>query len=74
LSPSTYSSVWQQAQIAVGMQAVVIDARGHMLGRLASIIAKQALSGHQVVSAIAASLSVTVFPGVQERINTVKPS
>ncbi len=56
------------------MQAVVIDARGHMLGRLASIIAKQALSGHQVVSAIAASLSVTVFPGVQERINTVKPS
>jgi ribosomal protein L13 len=37
------------------MQAVVIDARGHMLGRLASIIAKQVLSGHQIVSAIATS-------------------
>lgn len=32
-------------------QTVVIDARAHMLGRLASIIAKQILSGHHVVRA-----------------------
>lgn len=31
------------------MQTVVIDARGHMLGRLASILAKQLLNGQQVV-------------------------
>ena len=31
------------------MQTVVIDARGHMLGRLASILAKQILNGQQVV-------------------------
>jgi large subunit ribosomal protein L13Ae len=28
---------------------VIIDARGHLLGRLASIIAKQLLSGQKVV-------------------------
>lgn len=32
------------------MQAVVIDARGHMLGRLASVVAKQILSGQHIVS------------------------
>ena len=32
------------------MQTVVIDARAHMLGRLASIVAKEALSGKHVVS------------------------
>lgn len=31
-------------------QTVVIDARAHMLGRLASIVAKQILSGYHVVS------------------------
>ena len=31
------------------VQTVVIDARGHMLGRLASILAKQMLNGQQVV-------------------------
>ncbi len=31
-------------------QTVVIDARGHMLGRLASIVAKQALNGQHIVS------------------------
>jgi hypothetical protein len=30
---------------------VVVDARGHMLGRLASILAKQLLNGQQIVSA-----------------------
>lgn len=33
------------------VQTVVVDARGHMLGRLASILAKQLLNGQQVVSA-----------------------
>ena len=32
------------------LQTVVIDAHGHMLGRLTSIIAKQLLSGQQIVS------------------------
>jgi hypothetical protein len=31
-------------------QTIVIDARAHMLGRLASIVAKQVLAGHQIVS------------------------
>jgi len=31
---------------------VVIDARAHMLGRLASIVAKQILLGYHVVSAL----------------------
>ena len=29
---------------------VVVDCRGHILGRLASIVAKQAMNGQQVVS------------------------
>jgi hypothetical protein len=33
------------------LQTIVIDARGHMLGRLASVVAKQILSGYQIVSA-----------------------
>ena len=32
------------------MQTVVIDGRAHMLGRLASIVAKQILNGNQIVS------------------------
>lgn len=35
---------------ALLLQAVVIDARGHMLGRLASVVAKQILSGQHIVS------------------------
>jgi hypothetical protein len=35
------------------MQEVVIDARAHMMGRLASVVAKQALAGHHVVCALA---------------------
>jgi hypothetical protein len=31
------------------LQEVVIDARAHMLGRLASTVAKQALLGHHIV-------------------------
>ena len=31
-------------------QTIVIDARAHMLGRLASVVAKQILSGYQIVS------------------------
>ena len=47
-------------------QTVVIDARGHMLGRLASIVAKQVLAGHQIVSTavvlcVGGSKSVLVF-------------
>jgi hypothetical protein len=31
------------------VQEVVVDAKAHMLGRLASVVAKQALSGNHVV-------------------------
>ena len=34
----------------VSLQTVVVDARAHMLGRLASIVAKQLLNGQHVVS------------------------
>lgn len=36
--------------LSCNLQTVVIDCRGHMLGRLASIIAKQLLSGQHIVS------------------------
>ena len=36
----------------VRLQTVVVDARAHMLGRLASIVAKQLLNGQHVVSQI----------------------
>ena len=36
--------------MAYCVQTVVIDAHGHMLGRLASIAAKQLLTGQQLVS------------------------
>lgn len=36
-------------EIIFMLQTVVVDCRGHMLGRLASILAKQILSGHHVV-------------------------
>ena len=37
------------ASVLAWSQTVVIDARGHMLGRLASVLAKQLLNGQQVV-------------------------
>jgi large subunit ribosomal protein L13Ae len=39
-------------QDGVGMfeKVVVIDCRGHLLGRLASIVAKELLSGQKVVA------------------------
>jgi hypothetical protein len=33
-------------------QTIVIDARAHMLGRLASVVAKQLLNGYQIVSGL----------------------
>jgi hypothetical protein len=41
------SSLFQMATQT--SNAIVIDGKGHLLGRLASIIAKQALSGQKVV-------------------------
>ncbi|KAI8470962.1 MAG: ribosomal protein L13a component of cytosolic 80S ribosome and 60S large subunit [Monoraphidium minutum] len=43
-------------------KAVVIDARAHMLGRLASIVAKQILAGHQVV--VVRSEEITISGGL----------
>ena len=39
------------------IQTIVVDARAHMLGRLASILAKQLLGGQQVVSPTSGTLS-----------------
>lgn len=41
----------------------LVDARGHMLGRLASVLAKQLLNGEQIVSVPAMGVgSVLVMP------------
>lgn len=40
-------------------QVVVIDGKGHLLGRLASIIAKQALNGQKVVVVRCEELNVS---------------
>ncbi|KIY96173.1 60S ribosomal protein L13a-1 [Monoraphidium neglectum] len=37
----------------------VIDARAHMLGRLASIVAKQILAGHQIVVVRAEEITIS---------------
>lgn len=31
------------------LQVIVVDGKGHLLGRLAAIVAKQALSGQKIV-------------------------
>ena len=38
-----------QPPLGNGTKTVVIDARGHMLGRLSSVIAKQLLTGNHIV-------------------------
>ena len=48
------------------MQTIVVDARAHMLGRLASILAKQLLGGQQVVS------STTETPSSSSPWSTLK--
>jgi len=40
-------------------QVVVIDGKGHLLGRLASIVAKQALTGQRVVVVRCEELNVS---------------
>ena len=50
------NSVWASAYtlpFLLSSQVVVIDGRGHLLGRLASIVAKQLLQGQHVVSNVA---------------------
>ena len=34
---------------AASLQVIVVDGKGHLLGRLAAIVAKQALSGQKMV-------------------------
>ena len=43
------------------LQTVVVDASNHMLGRLASITAKQLLNGQQIVRPATFSCSPFVF-------------
>ena len=45
--------------VVVAMQPVVIDCRGHMLGRLASVLAKQLLRGEYVVSVLSGAAVTT---------------
>lgn len=40
-------------------KVVVIDCRGHLIGRLASIIAKELLSGQRVVAVRSEELNVS---------------
>ena len=39
----------QQQQNMVLEKPIVVDGRGHMMGRLASIVAKQLLSGQKLI-------------------------
>ena len=43
-------------------QPVVVDARGHMLGRLASVLAKQLLSGQYVVAVRCEEIDISGAP------------
>ena len=58
LRKHVFHSCWQTLTAGVLlMQTIVVDARAHMLGRLASILAKQLLAGQQVVSLTPETLS-----------------
>jgi len=46
--PSKYWTPISTSSLRTPLQEVVVDARGHLLGRLASIVAKQLLSGNHV--------------------------
>jgi hypothetical protein len=64
-------------------QAVVIDARAHMLGRLASVVAKQILAGQHIVSSAVSGLvrragrpllaTEDPMPGSQRRVAQRQP-
>lgn len=45
--------------LTVGLSQVVIDGKGHLLGRLASIVAKQLLSGQKIVVVRAEALNIS---------------
>jgi hypothetical protein len=54
-TPGTRTGTGMQCELTLSIyfclsQVVVIDGRGHMLGRLASIVSKQLLQGQHVVS------------------------
>lgn len=53
--PKPLAACFARLTRPLDLQEVVIDARAHMLGRLASVVAKQALAGHHVVRALPAS-------------------
>lgn len=46
-------------------QTVIIDGRAHMMGRLASIVAKQVLAGHHLVSGAAPACPALTGASVQ---------
>lgn len=45
--------------LTVGLSQVVIDGKGHLLGRLASVVAKQLLSGQKIVVVRAEALNIS---------------
>ena len=50
--PFSYLDCTKSKRVSYAVQTVVVDARAHMLGRLSSVVAKQLLSGQQIVSCL----------------------
>ena len=51
--------VWDHRQLGRGDYEVVVDGKGHLLGRLASVVAKQLLSGQKVVIVRCEALNIS---------------
>ena len=63
-----------QSSLPSPTQVVVIDGRGHLLGRLASIVAKQVLNGQHVVRVVTQSnASVERAPNTRPRLGFSHP-
>ena len=58
--PFTCSVCTKSNYVSYAMQTVVVDARTHMLGRLSSVVAKQLLSGQQIVSCLCHTISALI--------------
>ena len=54
-------------------KAIVIDGRGHMMGRLASIVAKLILNGQKVVIVRCDEINISGLPSALDSVITQLP-
>jgi hypothetical protein len=74
MSPfANYDSFYPLRRVANGGLQVVIDAKGHLLGRLASIVAKQILNGQKVVVVRSEALNISGEFFRAKRTSSPKP-